>query len=272
MESAALHTMARRYLMSRNGKLHAEYEALPHAARRRFGGYSEEEKRIFPRYNVVAAILREVERLDPDDLPPPARLATALAAATSAHSVFTTDLDSIEAEATAEERDLFRTSVKSWLAAKDLLVEPLPYRRVFSDEEVEQWRSRLADRWGTRRTMWHPLITQDVPRDVLVVDSAAMWDGNGFELVREALQDMGLRRVVEIREHGDPGCLLDLDEFAPVYTGAEGIWTDDTLDWIAYASHESSVAFGGTLAERLRTSWPDVADWTWVPLWDQPAK
>ncbi|WP_330277891.1 hypothetical protein OG205_20795 [Lentzea sp. NBC_00516] len=39
------------------------------------------------------------------------------------------------------------------------------------------------------------------------------------------------------------------------------------LDWIAYASHESSVAFGGTLAERLRTSWP-----SWAPWRDQPAK
>lgn len=83
---------------------------------------------------------------------------------------------------------------------------------------------------------------------------------------------MGLRRVVEIREHGEPGSLLDLDAFQPTYTGAEGIWTDETLDWIAYASHESSVAFGGTLAERLRTSWTDLAEWDWVPWWDQPAK
>ncbi|PWK84672.1 hypothetical protein C8D88_108288 [Lentzea atacamensis] len=65
---------------------------------------------------------------------------------------------------------------------------------------------------------------------------------------------------------------LDLDLFEPVYTGAEGVWTDDTLDWIAYASHESSVAFAGTLADRLRATWTDPDDWSWVPWWDQPAK
>ncbi|MET9231812.1 hypothetical protein [Lentzea sp. NPDC003310] len=274
MEPITLHTMARRYLMSRNQRLHAEYAELPDDGRRGLG-YTDEAKRIFPRYNVVAAVLLEVERLDPDDLPPVDRLATALAtAASSAWSVFTTDLGAVEAEATAAERDLFRRAIRSWVAAGDLVVEPLPYRRVFGDEEVQDWRRRLEQRWGFARdqTLWHPLITETVPEDVLVVNADAMWDAGGFERVHEALTAMGLRRVVEIREHGDASCLLDLDEFAPSYTGAEGIWTDDTLDWIAYASHESSVAFGGTLAERLRTSWPDLADWDWVPIWDQPAK
>ncbi|MFD4674961.1 hypothetical protein ACFWNN_34910 [Lentzea sp. NPDC058450] len=272
MESATLHTMARRYLMSRNGKLHAEYAALPDDGRRGLD-HTDEAKRIFPGYDVVAAMLLEVERLDPDDLPPPDRLAAALStAASTAQSVFTTGLHPIEAEATAAERDLFRASIRSWLNAKDLTVEPLPYRRAFSDEEVERWRGRLAARWGTQVTMWHPLITEDVPEDVLVVSADAMWDAGGFELVYDALVDMGLHRVVEIREHGDPGSLLDLDAVELAYTGAEGIWTDDSLDWIAYASHESSMAFGGTLAERLRTSWTDLSDWGWVPIWDQPAK
>jgi hypothetical protein len=269
MESATLHTMARRYLRSRNGKLHAEYAALPQESRRRLGDYTDEEKRIFPRYNVVDAMLREVERLDPEDLPPPDRLA---AAAMTAQSVFTTDLGPIEAEVTAAERDLFRRSIKSWLAAKDVVVEPLGYRRVFGEEEAEGWRRGLERRWGLQRTMWHPLITQDVPEDVLVVDASAMWDGPAIELVREALAGMGLRRVIELREHGDPCSRLDLDLFEPVCTGAEGVWTDDTLGWIAYASHESSVTFAGTLADRLRATWTDVDDWSWLPPRDQPAK
>ncbi|PWK84671.1 hypothetical protein C8D88_108287 [Lentzea atacamensis] len=132
MESATLHTMARRYLRSRNGKLYAEYAALPPERRRRLGDHTDEEKRIFPRQNVVAAMLREIERLDPDDLPPPDRLAALATAATTAQSVFTTDLGPIEAEAAAAERELFRRSIKSWPAAKDLVVEPLGYRRVLA--------------------------------------------------------------------------------------------------------------------------------------------
>ncbi|MEU0882747.1 hypothetical protein ABZ345_29415 [Lentzea sp. NPDC005914] len=117
--------------------------------RRGIGGHTDEEKLIYPRYHVADAMLSEVERLDPDDLPPPERLAAVLAtAATTAQPIFTATTGTIEAEATAAERELFRKA-------------------------------------------------------------------------------------------------------------------------IAYASHESSVAFAGTLADRLRSSWPDLDDWAQVPRWDQ---
>lgn len=274
MDSTTLHTMARRYLMSRDEKLHAEYATLANDGRNSFVlGYTKEARRIFPRYNVVAAMLREVERLDPDDLPPSNQLASALATiAVTAQSDVTRPRGRTEAEAIGAERERFRESIKSWSTARNLVVEPLGYRRVLSDEESAHWRRELTRRWGLDGTMWHPLITADVPEDVLVVDASAMYDGPGIQLVRESLAGMNRHRVIEIREPGDPDSRLDLDLFEPTYTGAEGVWTDETHDWIAYASHEHSVAFGGTLAERLRTSWPDLADWGWTPWWDQPAK
>ncbi|MEV6241943.1 hypothetical protein [Lentzea sp. NPDC051838] len=275
MESATLHTMARRYLMSRTDKLHAEAARAPKmpSLNGAHPGYTEEEKRIFPRFHVVNAMLSAVERLDPEDLPPLSQVASTLSiAASTAQSIFTTDRDPIATEAGAAERELFRRAIKGWLVSSDVDVEPLPYRRVFSDEEAAGWRRGLERRWGVHQTLWHPLISEDVPEDVLVLDSLAMWDGGGIELVREALAALGVRRVTEIREFGDPGARLDLELLVPTYDGAEGYWTDDTLDWLVYASHEQSVAFGGTLAERLRTSWPNLADWAYVPPWGQPAK
>jgi hypothetical protein len=68
--------------------------------------------------------------------------------------------------------------------------------------------------------------------------------------------------VVELREYG-AHYLLDVDLFAPRYTGAEGVWTDETLDWLAYASHEGTVAFGGTLALALPRIWP-LDEWRWT--------
>ncbi|GGN04500.1 hypothetical protein GCM10011609_49740 [Lentzea pudingi] len=272
MDSITLHTMARRYLMSRNEKLHAEYAELPNDGRFLLG-YTKEAKQIYPRYNVVDAMLSEVERLDPDDLPSPDVVADALStAAATAQSAFTTRLSRTEKKATAEERELFGEAIQVWSNDEDLAVEPLPYWRVLRDEEAEGWHHRLAERWDAQGTTWHPMIGGDVPAGVLVVSAAAVTEGPGTEKVRDALRDMGVHRVVELREHGDPGSLIGLDAFEPTYTGAEGIWTDETLDWVAYASHESSVAFGGTLAERLRTSWPDHADWGWAPWSDQPAK
>lgn len=269
MEPVTLHTTARRYLMSRNGKLHAEFAALPNDGRAFIFGDTREAKRIFPRYLVVEAMLDEVERLDPEQLPPVQQLAAALAAATSAQPEAMRSAGRTERKAMDAERQLFRESIKAWLTTTDLAVEPLGHRRVLSDEECIRWRRALEARWDLEGTWWHPVITDDVPDDVLVVHASAMWDGPGVQLVREALATMNRKRVIEIREPGDTGSLLDLDLFEPTYTGDEGGWTDETLDWVAYASHEQWVAFGGTLAERLTTSWPDIDDWRYVaPDWD----
>ncbi|MBE1498164.1 hypothetical protein H4696_005264 [Amycolatopsis lexingtonensis] len=59
--------------------------------------------------------------------------------------------------------------------------------------------------------------------------------------------------------------LIDVDLVAPRYTGAEGVWSDDPLTWVAYASHEGTVAFGGRLAAALPTLWPDLDRWRWSP-------
>lgn len=276
MKSTSLHMMARRYLMGRNEKLRTEYAAIHKGFPRTPGPFTDEEKRIFPRFDAVDAMLREVQRLDPEALPPPDQLAAALSLfAATAQSVFTVELDLIEAEVAAAERELFRAAVEDWSAAPNLVVEPLPYRRVFSDEEAQGWRRRIEARWGFQKymTSWHPFPDTEPPEGLLILDASAVREGPGTELVRAALRDMGLRRVVEILEHGGPGSLLDLDALELTYTNnSEGIWVDDTLDWIAHASYQNTVAFGGTLAARLRVSWPDVTDWTYVPCSDQPAK
>lgn len=270
MESATLHTLARRYLTSRNEELRADYATLPNEGRAFVVGHTAEAKRIYPRYRVAEAMLEEVERLDPDDLPPLQPLAgTLTAAATTAQSDFTRRASRAEKKAINAERERFREAIETWLSQPGLVVEPLGYRRVLGDAESTRWRGELGRRWGMTGDWWHPLITGDAPDGVLVLRASAVWDGPATKLVRAALENLGRRRVVELREPGDPDSLLDLELFEPAYTGAEGVWTDDTLDWIAYASHEHTVAFAGTLAERLKTTWPDIDDWRWRPAdWD----
>ena len=71
-----------------------------------------------------------------------------------------------------------------------------------------------------------------------------------------------MRRIWELREHG-PEYEQDVSLFEPLYDGAEGYWSSGALDWIAYASHESSVTVGGWLLEEVKTLWP-----TWqAHLW-----
>jgi hypothetical protein len=35
------------------------------------------------------------------------------------------------------------------------------------------------------------------------------------------------------------------------------------LGWIAYASHEGTVAFGGLLASALSATWRNLEEWRW---------
>ena len=80
MDSKALHWMARRYLMDRYDELSNLYAQLPNQGRAADGfRYQARARRIFPRYNVVEAMLVEVERLDPERLPDLHALAHAVA-------------------------------------------------------------------------------------------------------------------------------------------------------------------------------------------------
>jgi hypothetical protein len=260
-----LHSVARRYLMDRSAELHQAYAKLPNGGRAEDGYHSSTQAlRIFPRYHVVDAILVEIERLDPDDLPAPESLAAVLVrAAAGAQSLFTQPRHGdLAAEAIADERHRFATGVPTWLANPDLRVAPVGYRRVLSAEESTAWHGRLGQRWGVHRGSWYPMLQDPVPDDALILVEAAMWDGDGVRRVRDALRGIGGTRVVELREYG-ADYLLNIGMFAPTYNGAEGLWSDDSLAWIAFASHEDTVTFGGVLGAALQATWPNLDEWRW---------
>ena len=106
------------------------------------------------------------------------------------------------------------------------------------------------------------MLAGPVPPDVLVLTAAAMDSRVGIARVRKALQTMGRARVAELREYG-ADYLLDVDLFVPTYNFAEGLWTDDSLDWVVFASHEGTVAFGGPIARVLPTVWKNLDEWRW---------
>jgi hypothetical protein len=267
MDSVTLHVAARRYLIQRYDELAGRYAALPNHGRTEDGDhYRPEAWQIFPRYNVVAAILEHVERLDPDRLPDLSGLVDALTdAADIAESVFTRPVPSaVAGQVMADERERFGIVVRDLVAQGGLRVEPLPYRRVLTEAESTAREEPLRQRWGLVGRSWYPMLADPTPPDVLVLAEASMWDEQGILHLRAALREFGGGRVTELREYG-ADYLLDVELFAPRYTGAEGVWSDDTLAWIAFASHEGSVAFGGELAAALESRWSGVGRWRWSP-------
>lgn len=265
MDSMTLHSAARRYLMQRDEDLCRQYATLPNQGRAEDGyRYSLQAKRIFPRYNVVRAILEEVERLDPDQLPDLPRVSAALArAAEEAQSAFTQPpIGDVEAEVIGAERRRFSAAIQAWMSSPGLQTAPVAYRRVLASDESARWRIRLEQRWGLQDMLWYPMLAGPVPDDVLVLIEASMWEGEGVARVRQALLELGSRRVVELREYG-ADYLVDVDLLAPRYTLAEGVWSDEGMRWIAYACHEGAVAFGGWLADALLRTWPQLERWRW---------
>ena len=122
----------------------------------------------------------------------------------------------------------------------------MPYRRVLRAEEAAMWWRRATERWGVVERRWHPLLGR-VPPGVVVLPAQSTRDDANAEAIRDVLRKAKRTRVIELREYG-PEYELAVDLFRPYYSGAEGTWLDDELDWIAYASHEDTIAFGGLLA------------------------
>ncbi|WBB88190.1 hypothetical protein O7542_13870 [Micromonospora sp. WMMC264] len=262
MEPEILHQAARQYLMRRYDELNGVYAQLPNQGRAMDGyHYTREARRIFPRYNIIEAMLGQVERLDPERLPDFADLSAALLRAANDAQSLINPQGKDEAEVIRDERQMFAAAIRGWTSESDIDVEPLGYRRVLTAEESSGWRQRLQERWGLQGLSWHPMLAAPLPDEVLVLQEAYMWDEQGVGRVRQVLQEAGGRRIAELREYG-ADYLVDVDLFAPRYTGAEGVWSDNGLTWIAYASHEGTVAFGGLLALPFPPDGPISADGT----------
>jgi hypothetical protein len=130
----------------------------------------------------------------------------------------------------------------------------LPFRRVLTEQEHRHVHSALIEKWGT----WYGGSSDSKsPPANITLHIAAMDDLKAYSHLRNALISHGINRIFELREHGS-GYELDLAEAEFTYKGAEGFWTCGDLSWLVYASHESSITFGGAwLVERMRSALPN---------------
>lgn len=273
---AKMHTAARRFCIDRIGQLQTEYRRLIEAGQ----AYTHDSLGrnvptlagldLFPRYRILAAILLEVERMEPGTLTAldlaQNRLATACR---SAQALFTeTDLGPVAGNAMEQEREAFFKYVEG-LTGIDLQEVPqLFYRRVLTDAEVEQWRTALGDTWGASREKyyWYPL-SKETRNDLVALDSDRFAQEVPLQDFNKILAESGPSRSVELREWG-PSYEVDISALDFSYEGAEGFWFTAQLDWIIYASHEDSITIGGEVAlEALKQVWPKWHEAVWTRPW-----
>jgi len=265
-DARKLHDAARRYCIERHGHWCTKYQKLMDQNRARIrSGYSDDAYDTFPRYHALAAILTEIERIDAENLPDETELRDLLVmAGHTAESIFTKDTNSeIKAAAIDDERHAFEKVIRS-LSAEDLeQVEPLPYRRALPADEVSALWTRVTERWGADGSYYFPLGNKTDPS--LQAFSTEAFDSRfSAEALREIMRSQGITRIFELREYGDENYLMEIDSWEPFYSGAEGFWFSDDLEWIMYCSHESSTTVGGTLADAILAAWDDARNHEWA--------
>jgi len=258
MEAALrLHTFARRTCMDRHAHWAALYSELAQAGRDRidFGDYTDEAYAIFPRYNVLQAVLDSIEALEPAALPGFEELRSLLVqAAVSASSDFTRpSANSTHERAVADERETLTQIFHHVRAAELTDVEPLFYRRMLSADEVQSWRKTIESVWGAPNGYWYPLGPKTHPS--LVALELVGIEDTLPERLRRFFADNAIARLIELREY-DASYELQADVAMVAYTGPEGFWTSPGSQWIIYCSHEGTITFGGTIAAEIGPDYP----------------
>ncbi len=266
-----LHTAARRYCLDRYRYWAGRYAEIARDGRdsRVGGAYTREALDLFPRYNLLEAILVEIERSMPRDFSSleEARELLGATGRSAEHSYLKAPRQPVAIKAAGEERDGFVRFVRTISAEELLQVEPLPYRRVLASAESRHIRSKLEQAWGIGKGYWYPLSVSS-PANVSAFQDRYFQDELGPEKLRAILAGRGITNLWELREYG-PEYELELSGFDPYYNGAEGFWCSEEMDWVIYASHESSVTVGGWLLAEVKKAWPNWEKRIWTtPFYD----
>lgn len=226
------------------------YSKLVESGADRIGtSYTDKAYSMFPRYNVLSAMLLGVETIDYEKLPSFEELLERLElVGERANSMFTENLENeIAISATENERELFRAEIKKVAASGLGCVEPLFYRRVLSQTEVSDLWKLIEPKWGADGSYWYPLDEKTHP-SLVAVGIFNLEQPLIQETIQSFLKTKKINRVIELREYGDENYLIDALAAGFFYTGAEGYWISDTNDWIIYCSHESTITLGGEIS------------------------
>jgi len=256
---AAVHTAARRYCLERYAHWVQRYAEIVRRGRDRERdgyNYTPEALATFPRYNVLNAIRVELERIDPAEFGDfGAAKERVLRAGETANDDFTRKpIGANDRASAAEERAAFCDFVRGLSPAHVGAVEPLPFRRVLATDESDAVWARLRESWKIPAGYWYPLTDCAVP-GLVAFDAYSFNEGAPPDQLQGILSRHSVERVWELREYG-PEYELEVSLFDPQYNGAEGYWSSGALDWIVYASHESSITVGGWLLEEVKVLWP----------------
>lgn len=252
----ALHTAARRYCRDQAAHWGRIYAALGEDARTADGGYTASAMNVFPRYLVLDEIGSEICRLNYDILKDTTETRELLALAGGCALGRSIErIEGVGAQAIQDERDSFIAYIRGLTEDQLGLIDPLPYLYVMNDSETAAVRRRVSAAWGTSNGYWYPLAPR-ARDDIEAFQDTLVASQRLVSKIRNAMRDRGNARFWRLLEGGEVHA-EDIRELDPGYGGEEEICTSESLDWIVYCSHESSITFGGWALELVKEFLPN---------------
>ena len=253
-----LHTIARRYCIERYQYWYQKYfyEIVKTGKVRAGNKYTDQAYQIFPRYNVLSAILTEVERFVPEDFSSLKEAREIIGfAGSSAESSETQSTNSIEKDVIEEERIRFTEFITNLTIEELETVKPLPFRRVLSKKESQALWIELKQAWGEELVGCHKKFER-----ILVFPDQIFFEKIGTEGIQALLFARDLNRIFELKEYG-PEFEIDISLIEVSYGGCESFWFSGEMDWIVLSHHHGYIGVGGSLLEEIAVVWPTWKEW-----------
>jgi hypothetical protein len=259
--SSRIHSNIRRWLEAEFDRWATDYVALHQTDQWQIANedgtwhYSEAALALFPRYRIAEALLGEVERLRPSQHDPQqmrSAIGTCMVTEPVKHW--------LRYPAAAEELRCFADVVEG-VASEMLSTELLPYRRTLTGDELTRRRALLEERFGVEHG-WHPLMSADVPSDVLVLDSGVWQEPGTIDALRAVLVEHGVTVIVSLNDRLP--CEVVTEVFDPSYGHDGEILASGKSPWfLIFTSHEGTTAFSpGPHIDALRSA-IDCERWQW---------
>jgi hypothetical protein len=199
-----LHNAARHYCMDQTARWHRQYAELTASGRQRTSSragawdYTAEAYNVFPRYNVLDAIRRDVERFVPGDFGSVDELKSTLLAAGETAIVPGPPFDGpVATRAADDERRRFAEFVRTADEHELSALPALPFRRVLGEAEHRTLHAAFVDRWG----VWYggSVDPAEAEAGTVTLHEIAMDDPGAYDCLRHL---GGSRRHAPARTEG----------------------------------------------------------------------
>jgi hypothetical protein len=224
------HYWAVRYSKERTGKNYPVYS------------YSDNDYDLFPRYNILAAILGEVEILVGKPFPSLSDCRAALIQiGRSANSPLTDCKDNLIASAAIQqERDKFIQFINTVTPEMLEQTAPLPYRRRLEENEKRDIYQALLERWNYDGGYWDPIENLS-PVEIIYIAKADITSAD-MQAISGFISDHAAPYLLETTEEG---IITEISSGEFHLNSAETVFCDCNYQWLIYVSHEATVTFAG---------------------------